>query len=132
MMETPGYSDRITESTFSLSPSRLSDCRPGSAVPDHPRPRPELYPPTAAPGVDSHPALHRPGHRFPHRRLWSDGDVALVLRGLPLRAVDRLRGEYVLALTCIYLHSQSTLRCPHVKCWSRNKIEGKTLHTQMQ
>lgn len=82
----------------SLSPPRLSNRGPAPPVPHHPRQRPELYPPAAAAGVDHNAALHRPGHHLPHHHLWPDGDVALALRGLPLRTLDGLPGEYVFPL----------------------------------
>jgi len=75
--------------------TRLSDRGSGPAVPDHPRPRPDLHPAAASPGVDHHALLHRPGHHRPHRHLRPAGDVPLAPRGRPLRPLDRLRRKLV-------------------------------------
>lgn len=122
----PGEAGNDQSSPPSLSPSRLSDRGPAPPVPDHPRPRPELHPPAAAPGVDHHAALHRPGHHFPHPHLWSDGDVALALRGLPLRTVDRLPGEYVSPLFPFTPTGLSFAK--PAKCLSR---KGKWKHARL-
>lgn len=100
-----------------FSPCRFFDSGSGPAVPDHPWPRSDLHPPSAAGRVDHRAPLHHPGHHLPHGHLRSGCDVTLAQRGKQICPVDRLHGEYVSTASVFFcfMHKCSFGMCSHAR-----------------
>lgn len=107
--------DATSQTSFSSSSPtflplpRLFDFGSRPAVPDHPWPRSDLHPPTAAGRMDHRAALHHPGHHLPYSHLRSCCDVTLAPRGQQICPMDRLHREYVSTAT-ICTQSKNALK----------------------